>query len=310
MTHPAISENLAVHIFGEVHMLSHLEGHSHRFDRRRVAVLEQENAELTLTRSVQASASQRRFDKRDREAQALRRQLNRINGVEDRLEDAQARLRRYEMGEETQRLGSRVVELEALLAQRDRDIADTEKTLARQRGELDERLPEVASLKQKLELVEAECDALASLTQEGACSAMGPGAAVEAMTSCPFDLSGRSVLYVGGRSSLVVHFRNLVERANGRFFHHDGGIEANERRLDCLLARGDIVLCPVDCVSHQACIKAKRYCKGTAKIFVPLRSSGLSSFVSGLRQATADIPKNGTIEAARYEQMRAAAGRQ
>jgi hypothetical protein len=77
-----------------------------------------------------------------------------------------------------------------------------------------------------------------------------------------------------------------------------------------LLARGDIVLCPVDCVSHQACIKAKRFCKGTAKTFVPLRSSGLSSFISGLRQATAEIPMNGTIEAARYEQMRAVAGRQ
>ena len=43
----------------------------------------------------------------------------------------------------------------------------------------------------------------------------------------------------------------------------------------------------MDCVSHRACIRAKRFCKRTARTFVPLRSSGLSSFVSGLRQISA-----------------------
>ena len=43
------------------------------------------------------------------------------------------------------------------------------------------------------------------------------------------------------------------------------------------------MLCPVDCVSHGACLRAKRFCKRAAKPFVPLRSAGLSSFVGGLR---------------------------
>ena len=79
------------------------------------------------------------------------------------------------------------------------------------------------------------------------------------------------------------HFRAVVENANGRFIHHDGGLEDNDRRLGTLLSQGDVVLCPVDCVSHGACARAKRFCKQTSRTFVPLRSSGLSSFVTGLR---------------------------
>ena len=46
-------------------------------------------------------------------------------------------------------------------------------------------------------------------------------------------------------------------------------------------------LCPVDCVSHGACLFARKFCKRTAKPFVPLRSAGLSSFVTGIHRAAA-----------------------
>jgi len=45
------------------------------------------------------------------------------------------------------------------------------------------------------------------------------------------------------------------------------------------------VLCPVDCVSHGACLRAKTFCKRTAKTFVPLRSASLSSLAAGLHRA-------------------------
>ena len=100
------------------------------------------------------------------------------------------------------------------------------------------------------------------------------------------DLCGRRVAYVGGRSGIVSHFRALVERLNGHFIHHDGGIEDHEGQLGRILGQADVVLCPVDCVSHRACLRAKQFCKRTAKPFVPLRTAGLSSFVTGLRQAS------------------------
>lgn len=77
----------------------------------------------------------------------------------------------------------------------------------------------------------------------------------------------------------------MVENLNGHFSHHDGGVDDNIGRLGGVLSQADVVLCPVDCVSHGACIRAKTFCKQTAKPFVPLRSAGLSSFVAGLHQA-------------------------
>ena len=99
------------------------------------------------------------------------------------------------------------------------------------------------------------------------------------------DLCGRRIAYVGGRASAVGHFRAVVENLNGRFSHHDGGVDDNIGRLGGVLSQADLVLCPVDCVSHGACLKAKTFCKQAAKPFVPLRTAGLSSLVRGLHEA-------------------------
>ena len=269
MTHPATSDALGVRVFGEVHMMSHLEGASHRTAKRRLN---------TLGREKQA-----REKALSDEAAALRRELHDADTVKRRLDLAETRLERHESGTEHQDLSARVRELEATLALRDRAVEAAEYGLSARDEEAQALRAEVDALRRSLGLIESECESLAALLQNGT------GAAPEAIgeNGAPFDLSGRSIVYVGGRTGLVSHFRALVERANGRFIHHDGGIEESERRLGGLLAQGDVVLCPMDCVSHRACLRAKRFCKRTARTFVPLRSSGLSSFVSGLRQVSA-----------------------
>jgi hypothetical protein len=75
-----------------------------------------------------------------------------------------------------------------------------------------------------------------------------------------------------------------VERLHGQFEHHDGGVEESRANLQCLLSKADMVFCPIDCVSHDACLKVKRFCKQNAKAFIPLHSSGLSSFARELTQ--------------------------
>lgn len=99
------------------------------------------------------------------------------------------------------------------------------------------------------------------------------------------NLTGTTVIYVGGRSRQIRLFRALVEETNGCLLHHDGGLEGGDTRLQQMLARVDIVMCPLDCVSHSACNRAKTCCKQVGKCFVPLRSSGRSSFFSGLQDA-------------------------
>ena len=101
------------------------------------------------------------------------------------------------------------------------------------------------------------------------------------------DLRRRRILYVGGRNRQVAHFGAVVERQNGEFLHHDGGQSENAARLDAMIRAADAVLCPIECVSHDACLRIKRICKRAAKPFVPLRSASLACFVEGLREVAA-----------------------
>ena len=82
---------------------------------------------------------------------------------------------------------------------------------------------------------------------------------------------------------LVRHYRELVQRHGGQFLHHQGGQEGGKKQLPDVVARADVVLCPVDCISHEATLVAKGVCKRATKPFVPLRSSGLSSLQTGLQ---------------------------
>ncbi len=91
-------------------------------------------------------------------------------------------------------------------------------------------------------------------------------------------LNGKRILCVGGRSNLVQFYRALVERRGGEFLHHDGGLEEYLDTVTRALSTVDAVVCPIDCVSHAACLKVKRACKHLLQSSSsPLRSSGLSS---------------------------------
>jgi hypothetical protein len=100
---------------------------------------------------------------------------------------------------------------------------------------------------------------------------------------CPGpDLCGKKILYVGGLKKMVPHYRQLVENFGGRFMHHDGGVEVSRNQLPKMLGCADIVFCPVDCVSHDACTCVKKMCKHYRKPFVMMRSSGLSTLAKEL----------------------------
>jgi hypothetical protein len=76
--------------------------------------------------------------------------------------------------------------------------------------------------------------------------------------------------------------RGLVERAGGRFLHHDGGIEHNATLLPGLVSRADRVYFPVDCISHDAVATVKRFCRQAGKGYEPLRTASLACFLAAL----------------------------
>ncbi len=96
------------------------------------------------------------------------------------------------------------------------------------------------------------------------------------------SLDGRSFLYVGGRDCQVAHLREIASRHGAELIHHDGGLREAVSRIDTVLPSVDCVFCPIDCISHDACLRVKTGCKKFGKAFIPLRNGSKSSLERAL----------------------------
>ena len=76
--------------------------------------------------------------------------------------------------------------------------------------------------------------------------------------------------------------RVLVEQLGATFLDHDGGVENHPNLLAGLVSRSDLVLFPVDCVSHDAANIVKSLCRQAGKRFIPLRSASVTSLLTTL----------------------------
>lgn len=257
MTHAHVPGPLRARIFGEVHMWSHLAGAS--------------------------------FRQKNEEAATLR----------DQLQEAEDRARRVEAG------------LREALVQRDRELADLRAALARLKAgraadearapETGDTAPEAATLRRRLDKAgralqsarvrarQAE-ERLRAIGEEARRPApqpasAGTGAAMPRTVPVAAGEAGRpkAILYVGGMHGHRDRLRGIAEAFNTTFVHHDGGVEDAPQRLDHLLPSVDCVFCPVNCVSHDACLRAKKICQKLNKPFVPLRSTGQTAFRKALQ---------------------------
>lgn len=280
MSHPLCSLEHQWRLFGEVHMLSHLVGASRRADLCRVHELEVASVAMDsklaqLKHDHRAALKDRRSI--DDELASRRRELQRS---EQRLVTAHARIAALESGTLTSEVEARNKELLRLLKEAQDRAAAADAGLDETRAALDEaRRIEVLAREHARELA-AENEALEA---ELARSVAYPPVDGEQGDDVVGDLCGRKILCVGGRSNLVQFYRALVERRGGEFLHHDGGVEDSLDAVTRALTTVDAVFCPVDCVSHAACLKVKKACKHLSKDFIVLRSSGLSSFARGLQ---------------------------
>jgi hypothetical protein len=96
-------------------------------------------------------------------------------------------------------------------------------------------------------------------------------------------VDGRSFLYVGGRDCQVAHLRQIASDFGAELIHHDGGLREAVSRIDTVLPSVDCVFCPIDCISHDACLRVKSGCKKFGKTFVPLRNGSKSSLERALQ---------------------------
>lgn len=285
-THPLASTPLRHRVYGEVHMLSHLAGATVRVDMQELKRLQRLTRILTGQLAETESKARTQLAEKDAVIRCLNDRLMQTQGLARELEMARKQLATLENNPLSRRLRKQAEDFAADLAagqarvERAEACADAWKQMAVENGDRHLRLEgELAELHAERDALEAT---LAKLLKPDCNSC-------PTQDGCPghIDLYGRCILYVGGRSRQCAHFRALVERQNGQFIHHDGGLHGGRLRLGSLLPQADVVLCPLDCVSHDAANRVKQFCKRYGKKLVLLPKSSLAAFTRGLNELAA-----------------------
>jgi len=105
--------------------------------------------------------------------------------------------------------------------------------------------------------------------------------------ACPqYQLCAKRILIVGGMTKMKHLYRRLVESSGGEFDYHDGYMNNGSQKMEALVKRSDLIICPVNCNSHGACKKVKKLCRKHSKSIKMLPSSSLSSISGALRKSS------------------------
>ena len=286
VTHPRAPDALLDRVYGEVHMLSHLAGAAVRADVKELDQLRRLTQTLTKQIADADAKVKAQISEKDNTIRRLNDRLRQAEGVARELPSAREQLAALENDPLPKQLRCQVKALEGRLAselaraERAEANAETWKKMAIENGDrhlhLEGQLADLHAERDALEAMMAKLLApdRSSCATQGGC--LGD-----------INLCGRCILYVGGRSRQCGHFRALVERQNGQFIHHDGGLHGGRLRLGSILPQADAVLCPLDCVSHDAANRVKQFCKRHGKRLVFLPRSSLAAFTRGLNELVA-----------------------
>lgn len=257
VTDTRIEQTLFNRVFGEVHMLSHMQG---RVAHQNLAKLSETHAmiEQLESRLARLSARNRLLATERDEALAAAAE---ITARQVNLATPKSTMPAFPR----RKTGSTI---DTRLARKDRALISARERARIAEAALDSATDKIARL--ELLLAARPVTAVAHCPGAAACeTALG-------------EVSARQILYIGGRSGMIEPLRRIAAGANAALMHHDGGLEQSIGRIEPMIERCDAVFCPVDCVSHAACLKAKAICKRLQKPFVPLRSSGAATFERAL----------------------------
>jgi hypothetical protein len=94
--------------------------------------------------------------------------------------------------------------------------------------------------------------------------------------TCPsFDLCRKRILIVGGITRMESLYRQMIEENGGIFEYHNGHMKGGPKGLENQVRRADVVLCPVNINSHNACLLVKKLGKKYSRPVQMLAGSGL-----------------------------------
>jgi len=283
VTHPSTADELLDQMYGDIHMLSHLAGASIRVDMQEFTRQGQRTKNLEAQLIKMRDNTRREIKDKEKNIQSRSERLARALASEQRLQQVEQRLVKFESGTELLEMRNKIEklssELNAVQLQKERaeNTVKMWKQLVIPSGDLNMKLQQsLAESRHERDALETLLASFLSGTCQDACMLEND------KTRQNPDLCNRCILYVGGRSSQKAHFRILVEQYNGRFIHHDGGREDSRHQLSSILPRADAVMCPLDCISHDAVHRVKQFCNRHGKPLILLPRGSLSAFAQGL----------------------------
>jgi hypothetical protein len=274
MTRLDMTPEIIERVFGEVHMMSHLQGSEVRAELKKMKSLTLENLHLQDRVQKLTARLEGVRERRDELARTLSGLKLKFTQLQRQLARAEKTLQSHAAGEVLQGLHHEAELLRDQLAGEQRLREKLERQLENFRAPAPETiLPCRLAVAAEggtgdLDLPEMDC----------------PLARGE---PCP-KACNLNILFVGGLDRLTPHYRSLVEEEFGATFsRHDGNLRNGKARLTGMVQKADIVLCPISVNSHLACLCAKKFCKRLNKPCLMLRKASLGTVEQALRQLAA-----------------------
>lgn len=262
-------------IFGEIHMQMHLNAGHNLNLRRRLFSQEEEKRKLV---------------QRLKDSTRIRRKLKKKN---EYLEKDQTKLHRQYTFLENENLS---IEKELSILRGNTGMLDVEAENQQLRDKLGNLSGKIGDYQQHLEALESQNNKLLSkiesqrkmndyLKKEMEEIFTQFSALTRCDKTCPsFDLCRKRILIVGGINRMESLYRQLIEDNGGIFEYHDGHIKGGKKPLENRIRRADIVLCPVNINSHNACSVVKKMGKKHRKSVQMLTGSGLGGICQALSE--------------------------
>ena len=261
LTHPQSSEELLSKAYGEVHMLSHLKGTSIRVNREELKILHARNQFLKQQREESLKKNQDTLSQKDKVIQQHKKELAQL----------QQEINALKVAKSSTPLATKdytpFVFANSAIDHKIESLEEKNQAFSEKNNQL---LAENHQLRSQL-------SSLHNGENTPACAASCNSAEYCQQN----DLKGKCILYVGGREKQCGHFKQIIKEKNGRLIHHNGKNDGIHT-LKSTLLQADTIMCPLDCISHEAMGIIKQYCKKSEKKLVLMSRSSLSAFERGL----------------------------
>ncbi len=266
-----LSDESLVEIFGEIHMLSHANLAEVMKTRRSLSQQVKVNQKLAKT----LNQGKKRIRDLKQDNSKLKAELHKTRLLMEKLKKTPVKAASEEKAienfyAENQTLREKLKKMENQNMQK----AEQVRYLKREKKRLQIELFDLKSTSQSL--ADEMNGFISQISNFISCDE-------DCDAKCPkFHLCAKRILIVGGITKMKHLYQHLVESGGGKFEYHDGYMNSGNQDLEARVRRSDLIICPVSCNSHGACLSVKKLCRKHNKPVKMLPSPSLSSISNAL----------------------------